>query len=294
MKRVYIAGCGGMLGQAVYEFFSRKALVKATDINLTSEWLGYADVRGSREILDSVSAFRPNLIINLAALTDLEECEKYPKNASRTNSVGAETLALVSRAVSADIVYISTAGVVDGEKNFYTDADFDDPHRPISVYGKTKYDGEIRTKYATTRHYVFRPGWMMGGGPALDKKFINKLYKLIKNGSQIIHAVTDKLGTPTYTHAFVKQMWEVIETGEYGTYNTVCQGSGSRYDVACEFVRLLGADVEVVPVTSEFFPSYSAPRPRSEQLVNTKLKSRGLDVMPHWKDALAEYVKEFK
>lgn len=294
MKKVYISGCGGMLGKAVWDYFSVRSVVKASDINITDPWLEYADVRDYKMMADSIVKFQPDIIINLAALTDLEQCEADPQNALRTNAAGAENLALIARRVYADVVYISTAGVVDGEKEFYDDADFSKPQRPISVYGKTKYEGEVATTFTTAKSYVFRPGWMMGGGPSLDKKFINKVYKLIKNGSQIIHAVTDKLGTPTYTKAFAAQMWKVIETGQYGSYNAVCRGSGSRYDVACELVRLLGADVEVVPVTSDFFPSYSAPRPRSEQLVNSKLQSRGWDIMPTWKEALAEYVEEFK
>ena len=293
--RVYIAGCGGMLGKAVYEYFSARAEVKASDINLTAPWLEYADVRDYRDVYESAARFKPDLIVNLAALTDLEECEACKVNARRTNSIGAENLSLAALCLGADIVYISTAGTVDGEKDSYSDADMADPQHPVSVYGQTKYDGQIRTAFTTSRHFIFRPGWMMGGGPLLDKKFVNKVYKQIKAGEKIIYAVDDKLGTPTYTKAFAAQMWKVIETGQYGSYNTVCHGSGSRYDVAVEFVRLLGVDVEVVKVdSSHFAKNYTAPRPRSEKLVNSRLQARGLDIMPDWKDALAEYVEEFK
>ena len=204
-------------------------------------------------------------------------------------------MALIALCLGADLVYISTAGVVDGKKDFYNDAEMDEVQRPLSVYGQTKYDGQIRTAFATSRHFIFRPGWMMGGGPLLDKKFVNKVYKQIKAGAKTIYAVDDKLGTPTYTKAFAAQMWKVIEEGRYGSYNTVCHGSGSRYDVAVEFVKLLGVDVEVVKVdSSHFAKDYTAPRPRSEKLVNSRLQARGLDMMPDWKDALAEYVEEFR
>jgi dTDP-4-dehydrorhamnose reductase len=293
--KVYIAGCGGMLGRAVYGLFRWQGPIKATDINLTAPWIEYADVRDYREMFESVTSFIPDLIINLAALTDLEECEECPVNARRTNSIGAENLALIARICDASIVYISTAGVVSGVNEFHNDNDMDEVQRPLSVYGQTKYDGQIRTAFSTSRHFIFRPGWMMGGGPLLDKKFINKIYKQIRAGAKTIYAVDDKLGTPTYTKAFAAQMWKVIETGQYGSYNTVCHGSGSRYDVAVEFVKLLGVDVEVVKVdSSHFAKDYTAPRPRSEGLVNSRLQSRGLDIMPDWKDALAEYVEEFR
>jgi dTDP-4-dehydrorhamnose reductase len=284
-----------MLGRAVYDYFGERGLVKGSDIRPTFPALGYADVRDYREMYEAITSFKPDLIINLAALTDLEECEENPVNARRTNSIGAENLALIARVTGADIVYISTAGIVSGNNDFYDDTQMDEVQRPISVYGQTKYDGQIRTAFSTSRHFIFRPGWMMGGGPLLDKKFINKIYKQIRAGAKTIYAVDDKLGTPTYTKAFAAQMWKVIETGQYGSYNTVCHGSGSRYDVAVEFVKLLGVDVEVVKVdSSHFAKDYTAPRPRSEGLVNSRLQSRGLDIMPDWKDALAEYVEEFR
>ena len=86
-------------------------------------------------------------------------------------------------------------------------------------------------------------------------------------------------------------------SGLYGTYNLVCSGTASRYDVACAFVESLGLtdQVEVVPVTSDFFAeTYFANRPASEQLVNSRLKERGLDAMPHWRDALEDYSELFR
>jgi dTDP-4-dehydrorhamnose reductase len=138
---------------------------------------------------------------------------------------------------------------------------------------------------------------MMGGGPAVDKKFINKIYKQIKAGAKTLYVVDDKLGTPTYTKSFAKAIYAVAETDLYGVYNQVCSGSGSRYDVAEEFVRLLGVEdkVELIKVeSSRFEKEYFAPRPKSEKLENLKLRARGIDFMPHWKEALAEYAQEFK
>jgi dTDP-4-dehydrorhamnose reductase len=146
-------------------------------------------------------------------------------------------------------------------------------------------------------NFVFRAGWMMGGGPAVDKKFINKIYKQIKAGADTLYVVDDKLGTPTYTKSFARAIYAVVETDLYGVYNQVCAGSGSRYDVAEEFIRLLGLEsqVRLVRVASEIFKKeYFAPRPKSERLENLKLRARGIDFMPHWKEALAEYAQEFK
>lgn len=294
ISRVYVAGCGGMLGRAVYEHFSAISTVKATDIDLNIEWLSCADVRDYRAINESICEFEPDFLINLAALTDLEYCEKNQENAWLTNCLGAENLALIASRLNIPLVYISTAGIVDGKQDVYNDFG---RHSPLSVYGKSKYEGELAVQALAHKHFIFRAGWMMGGGPAVDKKFVNKIYRQIKAGCNELFVVDDKLGTPTYTKSFARGIRLVAETELYGVYNQVCSGGGSRYDVAREFVRLLGLEdkVEVTQVGSEKFAAeYFAPRPASEKLVNLKLQSRGIDFMPHWKDALADYSIEFK
>jgi dTDP-4-dehydrorhamnose reductase len=292
--RVYIAGCGGMLGRAVYEYFNARTTVKATDIDLNIAWLSYADVRDYGSINDSISEFNPDFILNLAALTDLEYCERNQENAWLTNALGAENIALIACRLDVPLVYISTAGIVDGSQEIYHDFG---AHNPLSVYGKSKYAGELAVQTMVRQHFVFRAGWMMGGGPAVDKKFINKIYKQIKAGANTLFVVDDKLGTPTYTKSFAAAIYAVAETNLYGVYNQVCSGSGSRYDVAEEFVRLLGLEnrIKIVRVGSDKFEKeYFAPRPKSEKLENLKLRARGIDFMPPWKEALADYAREFK
>jgi dTDP-4-dehydrorhamnose reductase len=292
--RVYISGCGGMLGRAVYEFFNERTTVKATDIDLNIAWLSYADVRDYGSINDSISEFNPDFILNLAALTDLEYCERNQEDAWLTNALGAENIALIANRLDVPLVYISTAGIVDGSQEIYNDFG---THHPLSVYGKSKYAGELAVQTMVRQHFVFRAGWMMGGGPDVDKKFINKIYRQITAGAKTLFVVDDKLGTPTYTKSFAMAIYAVGETNLYGVYNQVCSGSGSRYDVAEEFVRLLGLEnrIEIVKVGSDKFEKeYFAPRPKSEKLQNLKLRARGIDFMPHWKEALADYAQEFK
>ncbi|MCB9447422.1 MAG: NAD(P)-dependent oxidoreductase [Flavobacteriales bacterium] len=291
--KVYIAGCGGMLGQAVYKQFSAHANVKATDIDLNESWLEKADVRSYTEIRDSILSFQPDLIINLAALTDLEFCELNQENAWLTNALGAENCALVAREMNVPHVYISTAGIFDGQQEYYND--FDTPN-PLGIYAKSKYYGERFVEKTLSRYYIFRAGWMMGGGEKKDKKFIYKIFKQLKAGQKELFVVEDKLGTPTYTKSFANGIFEIVQTGQYGLYNQVCNGDCSRYDVALEFVKLLGLenDITVTKVSSDHFKEdYFAPRPASEKLINMKLNARNLNFMPSWQEALAEYAKEF-
>jgi dTDP-4-dehydrorhamnose reductase len=293
--RVLITGCGGMLGEAVYRTFSEAYRdVHATDIDLNTPWLTHLDVRELRECERVFAEVRPTIVLHLAALTDLEYCETHQEDCWKTNALGAENVALLARHHDATMVYISTAGIYAGEKDEYHD--FDRPN-PLSHYGRSKYYGERFVETRVPKYFCLRAGWMMGGGPRKDKKFINKIFQQIQAGSRELRVVDDKFGTPTYTVDFARSAAFLVTTTYYGVYNHVCEGGGSRYDVAVEFVRLLGLGdrVKVTKVPSDHFKdTYFAPRPLSERLINLKLTSRGLNRMRDWRQCLQEYVDVFK
>ena len=137
---------------------------------------------------------------------------------------------------------------------------------------------------------------MMGGGPAKDKKFVQKMMAQLKAGKTELNVVNDKLGTPTYTHDFAANVKVLLEKEFWGLYNMVCEGLTSRLEVAHEMVRLLGlADrVTINEVDSSFFAKeYFAARPDSERLINRKLLLRGVNVMRDWRIGLEEYVKGY-
>jgi dTDP-4-dehydrorhamnose reductase len=291
--RIYIAGGGGMLGEAVYEQFAPIADVRATDIDVNEPWLRHGDVRDYAAMARQIADFRPHVIVNLAAMTDLEECERDVDRAWATNALGAENLGLLAVKHNATYVYVSTAGIFGGEKEFYTD--YDTPN-PLGVYARSKYYGECYVRQSVPKHFAIRAGWMMGGGPRKDKKFVNKVYRQLAAGKRTLHVVDDKLGTPTYTVDFALGIHRLLESELYGLYNQVCGGSGSRFDVAVELVRELGraGSVVVERVGSDFFArEYFAARPASEQLINAKLDARKLNVMREWRVCLAEYMKRF-
>ncbi len=294
-ERVLITGAGGMLGEAIYAAASKKYKnVLATDIDLNEPWLSALDVRDINAVEKIFETFKPTIVFHLAALTDLEYCELHHKDTWATNALGVENIALSAKAYDALMVYISTAGIFDGKKDEYNDYDLPNP---LSYYAKSKFHGEQFVQQYLSKYFIFRAGWMMGGGLKKDKKFINKIYKQIISGKKELFVVADKLGTPTYTVDFVDATLKVIETGRFGLYNQVCSGNCSRLDVAKEFVSLLGLGnkITVTQVTSDHFKDeYFAERPASEKLVNLKLELRKMNHMRHWKDNLQEYSKIFK
>ena len=134
---------------------------------------------------------------------------------------------------------------------------------------------------------------MMGGGPRKDKKFIQKIMQQIKEGKTEIFVVNDKLGTPTYTHDFARNVELLLQKEYWGLYNMVCEGVTSRVEVLQELISLLGrqGDIRLTEVSSDYFKhEYFAERPPSERLVNQKLNLRGLNMMRHWKEGLRDYL----
>jgi len=291
-NRIYIAGAGGMLGSYVYNKFKQIAQIKATDIDVNETWLSYADVRDYSSIENDILDFSPDLIINLSAMTDLEECETDYNNCFSTNTIGAINLMEISKKLNVPYVFISTAGVFGGEKDFFKDTDMP---IPLSIYAKSKVFAEnyLLTNYDKT--WIFRAGWMMGGGKRKDKKFISKIMKQIDSGVKELFVVDDKLGTPTYTGDFANSIFlHVTEELPYGLYNMVSKGDASRYDVAVKIVELLNLDIKVTKVDSSFFQqSYFAPRPYSEKLLNDKLDQLNRNYMNFWLDSLQIYLKEY-
>jgi dTDP-4-dehydrorhamnose reductase len=291
--KVLITGAAGMLGSAVYPAFVRGGHdVRATDLEpRTTDGLPMSvlDVRDLTAVRREIDSFEPDLVAHLAAETDLETCELDPDHAYRTNTLGTQNVAVMAEQRGAMLVYISTAGVFDGEKTDGSYTEFD-VARPINVYGASKFEGERVAASLSSRHFIVRAGWMVGGGPR-DHKFVAKILEQLAADAQIIHAVDDKLGTPTYTEDFAANLLRLIDEPRYGLYHMTCRGHGSRYDVAREIVAWSGRGTEVVPVASTYFAeTYFAPRPRSEMMRNYMLELAGIDLMRSWPEALRAYL----
>lgn len=276
--------------------------VVPSDINLSDPcpWgpdrpqLRRLDVRDREDVQHGVRDGRADMIVHLAAETSLELSDEAPDHAWLTNTVGTRYLALEARRARIPMVYISTAGVFDGEKDSpYTE--FDQPH-PLNMYGRSKYEGELIVRELVEDHYVVRAGWMVGGGAAKDHKFVARIVAQLRSGATRIYAVTDKRGTPTYTPDFSQCLLTLVRSELYGLYHMVCGGEGSRYDVAARILEVLGrTDVELVPVTSEFFAKdFPSVRPPSEVMRNLLLDLQGMNSMRPWPVALEEYLhREF-
>ena len=293
MKKIYIAGCGGMLGEAFYNIFGQDYDLKCTDIDVNDDWLEYLDFRDYDLYKKEVELFKPDYLIHLGAYTDLEYCELNPDDTYLTNTIAVENATYIANQMNIPLVYISTAGIFDGKKDTYDD--WDQPN-PLGHYARSKYAGEVFVTQNVVNHLICRAGWMMGGGPKKDKKFVQKIMSQLKQGKEELFIVDDKLGTPTYTHDFAQNVKLLLEKEYWGLYNMVCGGITGRYEVAVELIDTLGLkdSIKVTPVTSDYWKEeYFADRPPSERLIDKKLNLRGANIMRNWKDCLKEYIDDY-
>ena len=292
-KKIYIAGCGGMLGEAFYKQFGDLYELKCTDKDVNDTWLSYLDFRDFDAYRKDVLDFKPDYLFHLGAYTDLEYCEQNVDDTYNTNTLAVENAVYIAGELDIPLLYISTAGIFDGAKNLYDDWDIPNP---LGHYARAKYAGERFVISNTRRYLVCRAGWMMGAGPRKDKKFVQKIMKQLQDGKMELFVVNDKDGTPTYTHDFAANVRLLVEKEYWGLYNMVCGGETSRLEVATEMVRLLGLEghVKINAVSSEHFKNeYFAERPPCERLINRKLNIRNLNIMRDWRIALKEYLEDY-
>ncbi len=269
-----------MLGQALVPIFGERYEVFPTDLE-------ECDVRNIDLVIDEICSCNPRFVLHLAAMTDVDACEKNPDESYRTNALGTRNVALACQHCDATMVYINTGSVYDGCKATPY-IEFDTPN-PQSVYAKSKHQGEIIIRTLLTKFFIFYAGWMFGGGPD-DKKFVARIMELARERDEL-PVVNDKFGSPTYTADLSRAAFDFIESGLYGKYHCVNVGSVSRFEVAEEIIRIAGiTNCRLVPVSSAEFP-LPAPRPRMEAMRNYHFELLGLDPPRDWHEAIEDYIR---
>lgn len=288
--RLLVTGARGMMGQD----FCRLAAEEGhetwpTDVaRLERDPEDHIDVRDPDSLERAFQDYQPEAICHLAALTDVDGCERDPEEAYAVNTVGTQNVALLCRRHDVDLLYISTGSVFPGDKPVPYH-EFDDPD-PRSVYSRSKHQGELIVRDLVPRHYIVRAGWMFGGGPE-DKKFVAKMIELARS-RDVLRAVDDKLGSPCYTRDISERCLHLLTTGLYGTYHGANSGWCSRHEMAQAIVEFAGIeDCTVEPCSSAEFPM-AAPRPRMEAIDDLHARLVGLPPQRSWREALKAYMEE--
>lgn len=275
--KILITGSNGMLGHDLIDVLEdNHQLVKTTSKTL--------DITNKENVMDIILKENPDIVINSAAYTDVDGCETNQETAYAVNGEGVKNLALACKEIDSPLVHISTDYVFNGENN--TPWVEDDEIGPISVYGKSKLQGEQAICEILEKYFIIRTSWLYGvnGG-----NFPKTMLELAKTHDTLT-VVTDEVGTPTYTLDLAKAIAELIETDFYGTYHITNSDYCSWFDFAKYIFEVKNVDVDVVPVTAEEF-ARPASRPHYSVLKNSNWLKNGFKPLRSYKEAIKDYLK---
>ncbi len=270
--KILITGAAGQLGRAL--------LAEAGG----QGWEVVGLEKGELDITDAAAArrtlgrYRPEVVINAAAATRVDDLEADPDLAFKVNSLGPRNLAVACRRLGLKLVHLSTDYVFDGNKPTPY-VEWDAP-APLSVYGRSKLLGEEWVREQCQDHFIVRSAWLYGlPGPNFVTALLARARSLPLGAE--LPVVQDQRGTPTSALALAPQLLALAGTEAFGTYHATCQGEATWFDFARLILKRAGLEVKLWPCDTAAYPR-AAPRPRNSVLENRLLNLLGLDLMPAW------------
>lgn len=299
--KILITGINGQLGHDAAEEAKRRGhIVYGT--GTTSEYSGSArlmceldgyirmDITDDASVSEVMDAIKPDGVIHCAAWTavDKAEDEECRDMAVKVNADGTANIAKACKRINAKLIYISTDYVFDGEGTKAWGPDETD-YRPVNQYGLSKLMGEKAVAENLEKFFIVRISWVYGIN---GNNFVRTMMKLSES-HDALRVVNDQIGLPTYTRDLASLLMDMIQTKCYGYYHACNSGEYiSWYQFACEIFKMTGADVNVIPVTTEEYGLSKARRPKNSRLDTGKLKKAGFSELAEWKDALGRFLKE--
>ncbi|MBN1129833.1 MAG: dTDP-4-dehydrorhamnose reductase [Chitinispirillaceae bacterium] len=279
---ILIVGCNGMLG---------------TDMMIEAAAAGHAvtgvdfpgiDITDPESISRQVAHAKPDAIINCAAYTAVDACETEAAAAFAVNARGAGNLARAASACRSLFVHYSTDYVFDGKKTTpYVESD---PTGPVTVYGKSKLEGERLAIEACERSLIVRIAWLYGAHGNHFVKSIRSAARKKAAAGERLNVVNDQWGTPTWTVPVCRQTLALMATQRYGLYHGTCEGACTWFAFAERIIKAAGIPARLAPCTTAEFPR-PAPRPAWSVLENERLNQAGLNIMPDWREAFAGFLR---
>ena len=279
MLKLWIVGSNGQVGTALNE------LIEPLDIEVFNTDKEEIDIANTNDIIRFGEINRPDVIINCAAITNLDECASDKDQAFRVNALGPRNLCIVARKIGAKVVQLSTDDVFDGTNDRpYNEFDLTNPK---TVYGCSKKAGEDYVKEFTHKHFIIRSNWVYG------KNGINFVNDFLNCDKAVLNVAGDQLGSPTSAKDLARAILYLIKTNEYGTYHITCKGVCSRYEFALALKEKTNSKIELKEVKAKNIDN-EAIRPAYAVLDNFILRLVKEFEMPDWKTSLDEYLKDIK
>ena len=276
MKKIWITGAEGHIGTALLD------LLEGVEYQLLPTDIEEVDITKIDEVTQFVHVNRPDVVINCAGLTDVQECENNVDEAYRVNAIGVRNVALAANEVNAKVIQISTDDVFDKESRVPYN-EFDNVH-PRTIYGKSKEAGEKILTQLLNRFVIIRSSWIYGIG----RDFVDEVLRNVGQG-KTMEVPNNQYAAPTSAKELAKVIRYFIDNKEYGLYHVVCPGSCSRYEFARTILEYSGkaGELDLYPVVIE-----DSARPTYSVLDNMMLRLTGIEEPKDWKAALKEYLDE--
>lgn len=288
--KILVTGCRGQLGMDLMAYLSddhQVAGVSRTEVSITNR----------AGVLSMFQAVRPDWVIHTAALTDVDECENNSGMAMAVNADGTENVARACKDIGARLLYFSTNYVFDGVKQSpYVE---DDIPNPLTVYGRSKSEGEERVRSILDDFVIQRIGWVYG---SYGHNFVKTIVKLgqaqledAQAGKSIhrLQVVNDQIGNPTWTMDIARQSSAIMQSGLYGLFHVASEGETTWFDFTRMIFDTLEMPIVLDPCSSEQF-AQAAQRPRYSALANQRTSEAGINVMPDYRTSVKQFLQKHR
>jgi len=279
--RVLVTGVKGQLGyDVVNELMQRGHEAVGVDIE-------EMDITDADAVSKGIEDAEVQAVIHCAAYTAVDAAEDNEAVCRKVNAGGTENIAKVCGRLGLKMIYISTDYVFDGEGERPWEPD--DERDPLSIYGRTKCEGELAVEKYVEKFYIVRIAWVFGVN---GKNFVKTMLNLGKTKDEI-NVVYDQFGSPTYTYDLARLLVDMAESDKYGRYHATNEGTCTWYEFTQEIFRQAGIKIKINPVSSDEFPA-KAKRPHNSRMNKDKLEANGFARLPAWQDALERYLQAIK
>lgn len=279
--KILVTGVKGQLGYDVVNELTKRG-IEAVGVDIEE-----MDITDAVSVDKVIKEAAPDAVIHCAAYTAVDAAEENEEICRKVNADGPRNIAKVCKELDIKMMQISTDYVFSGKGERPWEPD--DEREPQSVYGQTKYEGELAVQSTLDKYFIVRIAWVFGIN---GKNFVKTMLNLSKN-YDTLRVVNDQFGSPTYTYDLAKLLVDMIVTEKYGVYHATNEGICSWHEFACAIFAEAGIEMNVLPVTTEEYGA-KANRPANSRMSKEKLVENGFEKLPTWQDALKRYVEVLK
>ncbi|OGR19987.1 MAG: dTDP-4-dehydrorhamnose reductase [Desulfobacterales bacterium GWB2_56_26] len=282
--KIVIIGAHGQLGSDCCKLFAAEHETVGCD-------LPRIDIGNEANVTEYLTAQRPDVIVNCAAYTAVDACEKEVELAWRINAEGPKYLARAADKLGSRLIHVSTDYVFDGNKpvpEAYVEID---ATNPLSEYGRSKLAGEQAVAGACADHVILRTAWLYSG---YGKNFLKTMLRLALTGpSRELKVVDDQHGSLTWSRTLARQIEQLLQPEITGIAHATAEGYSTWYQAARYFLDSMQVDYAMRPCTTAEYTT-PAHRPANSILENAVLKDAGIAAFIDWREDLDRYVAEYR